>query len=53
MEHILAEKRRNLLRYTPKPHSHALNDVIMHKTHYFHWELFRTMICTREGSYKL
>ena len=33
MEHILAEKRRNLLRYTPKPHSHALNDVIMHKTH--------------------
>ena len=33
MEHTLAEKRRNLLRYTPKPHSHALNDVIMHKTH--------------------
>ena len=33
MEDILAEKRRNLLRYTPKPHSHALNDVIMHKTH--------------------
>ena len=34
MEHTLAEKRRNLLRYTPKPRSHALNDVIMHKTHY-------------------
>ena len=34
MEHTLAEKRRNLLRYTPKPHSHALNDVIMHKTHF-------------------
>ena len=34
MEHTLAEKRRNLLCYTPKPHSHALNDVIMHKTHY-------------------
>ena len=35
MEHTFAEKRRNLLRYTPKPHSHALNDVIMHKTHCF------------------
>ena len=34
MEYTLAEKRRNLLRYTPKPHSHALNDVIMHKTHF-------------------
>ena len=34
MEHTLAEKRRNLLCYTPKPHSHALNDVIMHKTHW-------------------
>ena len=34
MEHTLAEKRRNLLRYTPKPHSRALNDVIMHNTHY-------------------
>ena len=33
-EHTLAEKRWNLLCYTPKPHSHALNDVIMHKTHY-------------------
>ena len=33
MEHTLAEKRRNLLRYTPKPHSRAPNDVIMHKTH--------------------
>ena len=33
MEHTLAEKRRYLLRYTPKPHSHALNDVIMNKTH--------------------
>ena len=33
MEHTLAVKRWNLLRYTPKPHSHALNDVIMHKTH--------------------
>ena len=33
MEHTFADKWRNLLRYTPKPHSHALNDVIMHKTH--------------------
>ena len=32
MEHTLAEKRPNLLRYTPKPHSHVLNDVIMQKT---------------------
>ena len=27
-----------MLCYTPKPHSHALNDVIMHKTH-----------CNKEG----
>ena len=52
MEHTLAEKRWNLLRYTPKPHSHALNDVIMHKTHWTAAIATRaSIICTELGSF--
>ena len=33
MKHTVKEKSRKLLRYIPKPHSHAVNDVIMDETH--------------------
>lgn len=33
MKHTVKETRRKLLRYMPKPHSHAVNDVIMYETH--------------------